>query len=170
MRRKLGVALWTILIAGCAAFPTAAGKTPTQAVHASPTMHIARRPDPLPASQGALAALPRFDESNGDPFQIDLRGRDLSSLDLRGAQTELDHAVFDTATIWPAKDNLPAGFDPRRILELGKVPGPGLSALHAQGITGKGISIGIVDSTLLVDHQEYADWLRWYEEINNRPG
>jgi subtilisin family serine protease len=159
VKRIFGFVLLVCFAAGCQS-------SARETILPSPTAHLVRKPDPLPASQGALAALPRFDESNGDPFQIDLRGRDLSGLDLRDSQTELDNAVFDTATIWPAKDKLPGGFDPQRILELGKVPGPGLSALHAQGITGKGISIGIVDSTLLVDHQEYADRLRWYEEIN----
>jgi subtilisin family serine protease len=162
VKKIIGFLLLVGLAAGC---QNASRETINPAAKAN----ISRHPAALPASQGALTALPRFDESNSDPFQIDLSGRDLSGLDLRGAQTELDKAVFDTATIWPAKDKLPADFNPQQILELGKVPGPGLSALHAQGITGKDISIGIVDSTLLVDHQEYADRLMWYEELNTGP-
>lgn len=42
--------------------------------------------------------------------------------------------------------------------------------LHALGITGKGVSIGIIDLTLLVDHREYAGRLRLYEEIHTLRG
>jgi len=51
-------------------------------------------------------------------------------------------------------------------MDLGKDPGLGIRSLHAQGITGRGVGIAIIDQTLLVDHQEYADQLRLYEEIN----
>ncbi len=148
-KRVIGLILLSCLAAGCQ-------KAVEVQPASSPTAYLARHPAALPASQVALTALPRIDESNGDPFQIDLRGCDLSGLDLRDAHAELDAATFDTATIWPAKEKLPADFDPQRILELGKVPGPGLSALHAQDVTGKGVSIGIVDSTLLVDTRNMA--------------
>jgi hypothetical protein len=52
-----------------------------------------------------------------------------------------------------------------RILELGKNPGLGVRSLHARGITGRGVGIAMIDQSLLVDHQEYADRLRLYEEI-----
>jgi subtilisin family serine protease len=60
---------------------------------------------------------------------------------------------------------VPNGFDPKQIFELGKNPGLGLRTLHRQGITGQGIGIAIIDQTLLTEHIEYADRLRWYEEI-----
>jgi hypothetical protein len=56
------------------------------------------------------------------------------------------------------------------MMELGRDPGLGVRQLHAKGITGKGIGIGIIDGTLLVDHTEYRDRLRLYEEIHNHPG
>jgi hypothetical protein len=36
--------------------------------------------------------------------------------------------------------------------------------MHAQGITGQGVGIAIIDNPLLVDHEEYAGRLRLYEE------
>jgi len=39
-------------------------------------------------------------------------------------------------------------------------------SLHAQGITGRGVGIAIIDNPLLTDHQEYAERLRLYEEDN----
>jgi subtilisin family serine protease len=42
-------------------------------------------------------------------------------------------------------------------------------ALHDRGITGKNVGIAIIDQPLLVEHQEYKDRLRTYEEIHNPP-
>jgi hypothetical protein len=42
--------------------------------------------------------------------------------------------------------------------------------LHKKGITGRGVGIAIIDQPLLVDHQEYADRLRLYEEIHIQSG
>jgi hypothetical protein len=61
---------------------------------------------------------------------------------------------------------MPADYDPQQIMEIGKNPGLGLRRLHAQGITGQGVSIAIIDMPLLTDHQEYTTQLKWYEEIN----
>jgi hypothetical protein len=79
--------------------------------------------------------------------------------------TDLLHADFDSNTRWPS--TLPSGFNPNRILQLGQDPGFGVRSLHARGITGKNIGIGIIDQALLVDHEEYAGRLRLYEEIHH---
>ncbi len=50
-------------------------------------------------------------------------------------------------------------------MEMGKNPGLGVRSLHAQGITGRGIGIGIIDQAPLVEHEEYAERLMWYEEL-----
>ncbi len=51
-------------------------------------------------------------------------------------------------------------------MEIGKNPGLNLYSLHQMGITGKDIGIAIIDQPLLVDHEEYYDRVRLYEEIN----
>jgi hypothetical protein len=112
-----------------------------------------------------LEQFPRFDPNSIESFQVDLRGRNLSALDLTGRKADLEQADFDTRTIWPPADKLPPAFDPRRILELGKIPGLGVRSLHARGVTGRGVGIAMVDQPLLVDHHEYAERLRLYEEI-----
>jgi subtilisin family serine protease len=38
------------------------------------------------------------------------------------------------------------------------------------GLTGRHVGIAMVDNLLLADHQEYADRLRWYEEIDAGDG
>lgn len=105
----------------------------------------------------------KFAEDNTNPFQIDLRGADLGKFNLSGSSADLIHADFDTKTIWP--DNISEDFNYNEIMEKGKNPGLGIKKLHDSGITGKGASIGIIDQELLVDHIEYKDNLKYYEEI-----
>jgi hypothetical protein len=50
---------------------------------------------------------------------------------------------------------------------MGKNPGLGLRAVHEQGITGRGIGVGVIDQRLLVDHVEYGDRIRLYEELHS---
>lgn len=138
---------------------------PAYATHlASPgTMRIVRRPEPAVFNRGELRELPRFSPASAGHWQVDVRSADLSQLDLTGRVTDLLHADFDSVTRWP--DRLPDGFDPEQVLDLGRDPGLGVRQLHARGITGAGIGIGIVDLPLLVDHAEYVDRIRSYEEI-----
>jgi hypothetical protein len=124
---------------------------------------IACRPTPCPSFSGRLESLPSYVPGEADPWQVQILGRDLTSLDLSGRLVDLDHAIFDSNTKWPAQ--LPEPFDPVRYMDLGRNPGLGLRALHERGITGRGVAIAIVDQALLVDHTEYRDRLRLYEEI-----
>lgn len=78
-------------------------------------------------------------------------------------------ADFDDQTVWPPSERMPPGYDPQRIMELGKNPGLGIRQLHGQGINGQGVGIAIVDQMLLVSHRECADRLLLYEEINYDP-
>jgi hypothetical protein len=115
-------------------------------------------------SRGKIKSLPSYRPQSGSNWQVDLRSCDLSALDLRGRRDDLLHADFDSRTGWPAR--LPEGFDVTRIMDLGKNPGLELRALHARGITGAGVGVGIIDQALLVEHVEYRKQLRLYEEIH----
>ncbi|MFT3890743.1 MAG: S8 family serine peptidase [Anaerolineales bacterium] len=64
---------------------------------------------------------------------------------------------------------MPSGFDWSKIMENGKDPGLGVRNLHQQGITGKGVNIAIIDQPLLLEHIEYADQIRFYDETNIMP-
>ncbi len=128
--------------------------------------YISSRPAPANYGRATLSALPAYDPAKaGSSYQVDLRSADVSALDLQDDGATLLHADFDTHTMWPAATQMPADFDPAHILELGKNPGLGVRALHAQGITGRGVGIAIIDQPLFTEHQEYAERLRWYEEI-----
>jgi hypothetical protein len=132
---------------------------------------IDRKVDPSNWRRGTLSSLPKYDPANkANPFQVDLRSYDLSKLDLTNFLDDLSFATFDNRTTWPASERMPSGFDYTQIMELGKNPGLGVRGLHKEGITGRGVGIAILDQPLIVDHQEYGDRLRLYEEINIRKG
>ena len=116
------------------------------------------------SDRGKISTFPSFNTASQKGWQVDVRSCDLSALDLRDRLNDLLQADFDSKTIWPSQ--LPSGFDYKRIIELGKNPGLGVRSLHAKGINGKNVGIAIIDQPLLVDHAEYKDRLKLYEEIN----
>jgi len=148
--------LVTPTVAGCKAPQTVSFDAPVAA------SRIVRCPSPTPYISRTLGSLPAYDPSS--LFGPDLRFCDLTELDLAGRADDLLHATFSSATAWP--EELPDPFDPAAILEFGKNPGLGVHRLHAAGITGKGVGLGVIDKTLLVDHKEYADRVRVYDEIS----
>lgn len=173
-RRALALALTVpMLLSACGKQATPpATQTPTTS--AAPTtavtehvpdrnikIGIQRHPEKMVWFE-TLSAFPT-PENPDEPFAYDLRSKDVTTIDLQPHAELLYKADFDTKTVWP--QTLPEGFDPVALQELGKNPGLGVRTLHEQGIDGRGISIGIIDQTLLVDHEEYADRLMHYEEI-----
>lgn len=112
-------------------------------------------------SQGKTPEKLLTPESGGE---IDLRSADLCALDLSDKGEALQKsATFDSKTKWP--ESLPAAFSPGAILRQGKDPGLGVRTLHRKKLTGKGVGIGIIDQPLLTGHIEYADRLRYYEQL-----
>lgn len=130
------------------------------------TLSIVRKPPPADYSGLAKSCteLPRFKPDPNAWDQLDYRSSDLSRLDLHDRLPDLIHVSFDSRTKWPA--SLPAGYDPREIMRIGKNPGLNLRKLHSQGVTGSGVGLAIIDQALLVDHEEYRDSLKLYEEIH----
>jgi len=125
---------------------------------------ISRKPDSTVFRMGKLDSIPKYNGNSTMPFERDLINYDPSGLDLRNNLIELLHSDFDSKTNWPK--SIPDGFNPDSIMELGKNPGLNVRKLHEVGITGKGVGIAIIDKALLVDHIEYRDQLRMYEEIH----
>lgn len=130
-------------------------------------LSIVRKPSAADYSfinPGKMTELPKYNPNSDELWQMDLRSSDLTNLDLRERFEDLIYADFDSKTQWP--DKLPDNFDPQMIMKLGKNPGLGLRELHKKGIAGKGISLAIIDQGLLVDHVEYKEQLKMYEEIH----
>lgn len=136
-----------------------------------PEVKIVRYPDPVDYSGlNVYTEPPVYHPGSNEQWQVDLRSSNLTSLDLSKSKADLLYADFDSQTQWPASEKMPADFDWQKIMEIGKDPGLGMRALHDQGITGKGVGIAIIDQTLLVDHIEYKDRIRLYEEAEDITG
>lgn len=121
---------------------------------------IARHPEP--ADYTLIHGTNKFPGERDKNFEFDIRSMDLSSEDLTGRFDDLLYTTYDSKTKWP--ENLPEDFDSAEVMEIYKNPGLNLRNLHSQGITGKGVGIAIIDQTLLVDHVEYKDRIKLYEE------
>ncbi len=85
----------------------------------------------------------------------DVRGMDLSKLDLRDKKDILDTLTFDTETKWPSRFKMPWGFDPAKLLEYGKDPGLCVKKLHQLGYTGKGVNVAYIDQPISTNHNEF---------------
>jgi subtilisin family serine protease len=156
------------------ASPTTSQSAPPATSQSTPVIlsetHIARHPAPDNYSyMNTYTELPVYDPHSTDLFQVDIRSSNLTKLDLTESRVSLLHGIFDSKTQWPTTSMMPVDFDWQRIMETGKNPGLGIHALHTQGITGKGINIAIIDQPLIVQHAEYGDQIRLYEEINISP-
>lgn len=121
-------------------------------------------PEPLDYMRGKVTDINEIYNSDRDRYE--LRGYDASELDF--TNIKLNNFIFDSQTIWT--DKLPNGFDIETIIEYGKKPGLGVDELHKQNITGKGVSVGVIDGRLLVDHEEFSSNIRLYEEIFEMEG
>ncbi len=174
------IAVLAMLVGSCAApaenqpTPTATQIIPSASTQPTPVTpletQIARYPAPADYSHIHLyTKLPTYDPNSNNAFQMDLRSAYLEDLDLSGAKADLLHALFDSKTQWPASNKMPADFDWQTLMETGKNPGLGIRSLHDAGITGKGVNIAIIDQPLIIDHIEYPDRIRLYEEINVVP-
>jgi hypothetical protein len=131
---------------------------------------IDRHPTAADYLRGKMTTLPAYDPNSDEMWQMDLRSYDLTTLDFRNSLDHLLFASFDDQTIWPAADKMPPAFNPQQIMNLGKNPGLGVRSLHQEGITGEGVGVAIIDQTLLVDHKEYVDRTRLYEETEDIQG
>ncbi len=129
---------------------------------------IVRKPQAAVYTKGPLLSVPAYKPGSRNPFQVDLRSADVSEVALEERLSDLLHADFDSKTKWPEK--LPAAFRPDEILERARNPGLKIRSLHQKGITGKGVGIAVIDQPLLVNHVEYKDQLRSYEEIHSWAG
>lgn len=124
-------------------------------------INISRHPEvaDYTVMRSEITKLPEIKDEN---FEFDIRSADISSDNVTNRLDDLLHTTYDSKTKWP--DKLPDGFNPKKIMELYKNPGLNIRELHKQNITGKGVGIAIIDQTLLVDHVEYKDRIKLYEE------
>jgi hypothetical protein len=58
----------------------------------------------------------------------------------------------------------------QKILKLGMNPGLGVRALHAEGITGKGVTVAIIDQPVILDHPEFRGKIIKYFDVGTGEG
>ena len=97
-----------------------------------------------------------------DVYSFVLYG-DASEVDLSNAGNMLPSIHFNSKTKFPSTDKMPRGFSPQQVLANGKAPGLNIADLHAMGITGKGITVAIIDQPLNTEHIEIKDNIVHYE-------
>lgn len=170
MKRVFLVALLLMSLTVTACSPKAKttdvnGETKQTDVGSNTQVKITKHPEPANYNRESVRTLPPPNPAYEGDKTLDLRSYDLSSLDLKDKAKDLEYAEFDSKTIWPK--SLPDKFDPKKQMDLCKSPGLNVKELHKKGITGKGVGLAIIDQTLLVDHIEYKDNLKMYEEIHN---
>lgn len=153
-KRKCFVLLGAIILTAAVVMACKAESADTKVIN------IVRHPEP--ADFTVIRNVTEFPAEKSENFEFDVRSGDLSSDDLTGRFDDLMYTTYDSKTKWP--ENLPEDFDPAEIMEVYKNPGLNIRQLHSQGITGKGVGIAIIDQTLLVDHVEYKDRVKLYEE------
>jgi hypothetical protein len=96
----------------------------------------------------------------------DCRGKDLSMCNLSDMKDVLTTLWLNQKTRWREKDKMPAGFSPTEMFQRTMNPGLGVRKLHARGITGKGVSVGIIDQPLYQDHPEFVGKIAAYRDVD----
>ena len=90
---------------------------------------------------------------------------DASNVDLSDAGEVIKYIRFANDTVFPSKDKMPDGFNPEQEFQEGLNPGLHVRDLHALGITGKNITVAIIDQPLNTEHVEIKDNIVHYESI-----
>lgn len=96
-----------------------------------------------------------------EPYQVS-RSNDLSALSWTLGEPVIKTLWFtQNARWWSSQDRQTA----QELLKLGMNPGLGVRALHANGITGQGVTVAIIDQTLIVDHPEFKGKIIKYRDF-----
>jgi hypothetical protein len=90
--------------------------------------------------------------------------KDLSALNRSLGAAWIETLWFDQTTRWSDADRPIA----ENILKLGMNPGLGVRALHAQGITGQGVTVAIIDQPLRLDHPEFQGKIVQYFDVGTQ--
>jgi serine protease AprX len=151
--------LATIIFASCTPAPTSAPSkiSPTSTLTITTPTTIPITPSQAPYyTQGGLLI---------EPYQ-DVRSQNLSTINRDLGEAIIKTLWFNQSTKWTKEDKQIA----QNILKLGLNPGLGIKDLHAKGITGKGITVAIIDQPLVVDHPEFQGKIVMYHDMGtNQP-
>ena len=96
-----------------------------------------------------------------EPYQIS-QSNNLTTLNWVLGESTIKTLWFtQSAKWWSSQDRQTA----QEILKLGMNPGLGVRALHADGISGQGITVAIIDQNLIRDHPEFKGKIIEYRDF-----
>lgn len=105
------------------------------------------------------------DKTQIKPYQ-DVRFLNQTDLDGKLDRSLMETLWFNDTTAWSEESREMA----QVILTLGMNPGLGVRSLHAQGITGEGVNVAIIDQNMLLDHPEFQGKIvLYYDTGTNTP-
>jgi serine protease AprX len=108
----------------------------------------------------------KFDDVRRIQGQVVQGGKDVSQLDLSAMIDVLPTLTFNQKTVWPPPPKMPAFLSPEAILNAAMNPGLGIHGLHQKGVTGKGVSVAVIDQPLYLDHPEFAGKIAAYTDFD----
>ena len=91
----------------------------------------------------------------------DVRFVDLTELTEMVDRDLIETLDFNTSTEWRETDRKVAD----EVLELGMNAGLGIRYLHAQGLTGAGVNVAIIDQNMIPGHPEFKDKIIEYYDV-----
>jgi len=95
-------------------------------------------------------------------------GKDVSQLDLSQMGEVLPTLTFNLKTVWPDASRMPAAFSPLELLIAAMDTGLGVRDMHYQGLTGKGVSVAIIDQPMYLDHPQFAGKIAAYKDFDSQ--
>lgn len=128
-------------------------------------------PSPVPTSTNSLSPTQIAGTEIApliEPYQYQYGNADNLSPLQRTLGEEIVETLWFTqpAIWWSAQDKNTA----QNILELGMNPGLGVRELHREGITGKGVTVAIIDQNMIQDHPEFrGKVVKYYDAGTNQP-
>lgn len=96
-----------------------------------------------------------------EPYQFSY-SEDLSPLNRTLGEPVIRTLWFTQSARWWSSSDKSAA---QEIVKLGMNPGLGIRELHVQGITGKGVTVAIIDQPMLLDHPEFQGKVVKYYDV-----
>lgn len=117
-----------------------------------PTVIATVTPSPTSTVDVSLTQLEETKVANLlQPYQVK-QSNNLLALNWTLGEPIIKTLWFTKNAIWSSSENDQTA---QKILNLGMNPGLGVRALHANGITGQGITVAIIDQSVILDHPEF---------------
>lgn len=151
--------LAAILLAACI---SQVGTNPTVPSTISPAATSTTTPAPTSTVDVSLTQIEETKVANLlQTYQV-MQSNNLLALNWTLGEPIIKTLWFTKNAIWSSSENDQTA---QKILNLGMNPGLGVRALHANGITGQGVTVAIIDQNLIVDHPEFKGKIIKYRDF-----